>query len=183
MFMKATGIIRRIDNLGRLVIPKEIRKVLKIKESDPMEIFVGSDGEIVLKKYSPMADMSVFAQQYVEAVSQSLGLPVMITDRDTVIAVAGMPKKDILGSELHRELENVIDSRRSVATRKGEKGFARITEDGMDIDGEVIQPIIAEGDAIGAVVVIAKDPAGRIGDIEKKAAVIAASFLGKQMEV
>ena len=66
--MKATGIIRRIDNLGRLVVPKEIRKVLRIKEGDPLEIFMGNDGEIMLKKYSPMADLAVFAQQYVDAV-------------------------------------------------------------------------------------------------------------------
>ena len=92
--MKATGIVRRIDDLGRIVVPKEIRKVLRIREGDPLEIFTGKEGEIVLKKYSPMADLTAFAQQYVEAISQSLGLPVAITDRDSVIAVAGMPKKD-----------------------------------------------------------------------------------------
>ena len=86
--MKATGIVRRIDDLGRIVVPKEIRKVLRIREGDPLEIFTGKEGEIVLKKYSPMADLTEFSQRYVEAISQSLGLPVAITDRDTVIAVA-----------------------------------------------------------------------------------------------
>ena len=169
--MKATGIIRRIDNLGRLVVPKEIRKVLRIKEGDPLEIFMGNDGEIMLKKYSPMADLAAFAQQYVEAVSQSLGLP-----------VAGMPKKEMLGKELHRDLEDAISNRKAIVARKGEPGYVRITSDGMEFDGQVIQTIIAEGDAIGAVVVIVRDGDRSIGDIEQKAAVIAASFLGKQME-
>ncbi len=180
--MKATGIIRRIDNLGRLVVPKEIRKVLRIKEGDPLEIFMGNDGEIMLKKYSPMADLAAFAQQYVEAVSQSLGLPVAITDRDEVIAVAGMPKKELLGKELHRDLEDAISNRKAIVARKGEPGYVHITSDGMEFDGQVIQTIIAEGDAIGAVVVIVRDGDRRIGDIEQKAAAIAASFLGKQME-
>lgn len=180
--MKATGIIRRIDNLGRLVVPKEIRKVLRIKEGDPLEIFMGNDGEIMLKKYSPMADLAVFAQQYVDAVSQSLGLPVVITDRDSVIAVAGIPKKYMLGKELHRELEDVISDRKMIVARKGEPGFVRITVDGMECDGQVIQTIIAEGDAIGSVIVMVRDSSHKIGDIEQKAAAIAASFLGKQME-
>ena len=180
--MKATGIIRRIDNLGRLVVPKEIRKVLRIKEGDPLEIFMGNDGEIMLKKYSPMADLAAFAQQYVDAVSQSLGLPVAITDRDSVIAVAGMPKKDMIGKELHRELENVISDRKMIVARKGDPGFVRLTADGIECDGQVIQTIIAEGDAIGSVIVIVRDSGRKIGDIEQKAAVIAASFLGKQME-
>lgn len=180
--MKATGIIRRIDNLGRLVVPKEIRKVLRIKEGDPLEIFMGNDGEIMLKKYSPMADLATFAQQYVEAVSQSLGLPVVITDRDTVIAVAGIPKKELMGKELHSELEAVINDRKTIVARKGDPMFARITSDGESYEGQVIQTIIAEGDAIGSVIVIVKDGKRKIGDIEQKAAAIAATFLGKQME-
>lgn len=112
--MKATGIVRRIDDLGRIVVPKEIRKVLRIREGDPLEIFTGKEGEIVLKKYSPMADLTAFAQQYVEAISQSLGLPVAITDRDSVIAVAGMPKRELMGKELHSELESVINDRKAI---------------------------------------------------------------------
>lgn len=149
---------------------------------DPLEIFMGNDGEIMLKKYSPMADLAVFAQQYVDAVSQSLGLPVVITDRDSVIAVAGIPKKYMLGKELHRELEDVISDRKMIVARKGEPGFVRITVDGMECDGQVIQTIIAEGDAIGSVIVMVRDSSHKIGDIEQKAAAIAASFLGKQME-
>lgn len=180
--MKATGIVRRIDDLGRIVVPKEIRKVLRIREGDPLEIFTGKEGEVVLKKYSPMADLTEFAQHYVEAISQSLGLPVAITDRDTVIAVAGMPKKDLLGKELHRDLESVINDRGAVVARKDEQKFVRITDSDPECEEQVIQTIISEGDAVGAVVVIVKDRGRRIGEIEQKAAVIAATFLGKQME-
>jgi len=177
--MKATGIVRRIDDLGRIVVPKEIRKVLRIREGDPLEIFTGKEGEIVLKKYSPMADLTAFAQQYVEAISQSLGLPVAITDRDSVIAVAGMPKK---GKELHSELESVINDRKAIVARKGDAKFIHITTDDLDYDGQVVQTIISEGDAVGSVIVIVRDSGHRIGEIEQKAAVIAAAFLGKQME-
>lgn len=179
--MKATGIVRRIDDLGRIVVPKEIRKVLRIREGDPLEIFTGKEGEIVLKKYSPMADLTEFSQRYVEAISQSLGLPVAITDRDTVIAVAGMPKKELLGKELHRDIENVINERGTVIARKDEQKFVHITDSDPECEGQVIQTIISEGDAVGAVVVIVKKDR-KIGEIEQKAATIAASFLGKQME-
>lgn len=174
--MKATGIVRRIDDLGRIVVPKEIRKVLRIREGDPLEIFTGKEGEIVLKKYSPMADLTAFAQQYVEAISQSLGLPVAITDRDSVIAVAGMPKRELMGKELHSELESVINDRKAIVARKGDAKFIHITTDDLDYDGQVVQTIISEGDAVGSVIVIVRDSGHRIGEIEQKAAVIAAAF-------
>ena len=153
-----------------------------ISNGDPLEIFTGKEGEIVLKKYSPMADLTAFAQQYVEAISQSLGLPVAITDRDSVIAVAGMPKKELMGKELHSELENVINDRKTIVARKGDAKFIHITTDDMDYAGQVVQTIISEGDAVGAVIVIVRDSTHRISEIEQKAAVIAAAFLGKQME-
>lgn len=180
-FLTQAGIVRRIDDLGRIVVPKEIRKVLRIREGDPLEIFTGKEGEIVLKKYSPMADLTEFSQRYVEAISQSLGLPVAITDRDTVIAVAGMPKKELLGKELHRDIENVINERGTVIARKDEQKFVHITDSDPECEGQVIQTIISEGDAVGAVVVIVKKDR-KIGEIEQKAATIAAAFLGKQME-
>ena len=90
--MKATGIVRRIDELGRIVVPKEIRRTLRIREGDPLEIFTDKDGEIILKKYSPIGELSIFAQEYVDATAQILGYPVCVTDRDQIIAVSGMPK-------------------------------------------------------------------------------------------
>lgn len=181
-YLKATGIVRRIDDLGRIVVPKEIRKVLRIREGDPLEIFTNTEGEIVLKKYSPMADLTSFAQQYVEALSQSLGLPAAIADRESIIAVAGMPRRELMGKPIHSELEEVINDRKAVLARKGDTRFVRLTADGDEYDGQVVQTIISEGDAIGAVIVIARDGDRKMGEIEQKAAVIAASFLGKQME-
>lgn len=112
--MKATGIVRRIDELGRIVVPKEIRRVLRIREGDPLEIFTDKDGEIVLKKYSPIGELSAFAQEYVDAIAASLGCGVCVCDRDQIIAVAGISKKDLLGKSLHRELEDAINDREAI---------------------------------------------------------------------
>lgn len=87
--MKATGIVRRIDDLGRVVIPKEIRKTLRIKEGTPLEIFTDREGEIILKKYSPIGELNVFAKEYAEALAQSSGMVACITDHDQVVAAAG----------------------------------------------------------------------------------------------
>ena len=181
--MKATGIVRRIDDLGRIVVPKEIRRTLRIREGDPLEIFTDKDGEIILKKYSPIGELSSFAQQYVEATSQILGYPVCVCDRDQIIAVAGVPKKDFMGKSLHKELEEAINDREAILARKGEKRFIKITGHGEEsYYGEIVQTIICEGDAIGAVIILNKDEKSQLGEIEQKAAVIAANFLGKQME-
>lgn len=94
--MKATGIVRRIDDLGRVVIPKEIRRTLRLREGTPLEIFTDREGEIILKKYSPMVELAAFAGQYAEAMSQATGLIVCITDRDQVIAVSGGARKELL---------------------------------------------------------------------------------------
>ena len=91
--MKATGIVRRIDDLGRVVIPKEIRKTLRIKEGTPMEIYTDREGQIILKKYSPIGELNTFAREYVEALVQTTGLAACITDRDLVVAAAGTGRK------------------------------------------------------------------------------------------
>lgn len=181
--MKATGIVRRIDDLGRVVVPKEIRRVLRIREGDPLEIFTDKDGEIVLKKYSPIGELSSFAQQYVEATAQILGHAVCVCDRDQIIAVAGAPKKDLLGKPLHKELEDAINDREAILARQGEKQYIKITGAGDDeYEGEIVQTIISEGDAIGAVIILDKGGTKKLGESEQKAAIIAANFLGRQME-
>ncbi len=183
LYMKATGIVRRIDDLGRVVVPKEIRRVLRIREGDPLEIFTDKDGEIILKKYSPIGELSNFAQQYVEATSQILGCGVCVSDRDQIIAVAGLPKKDLLGKSLHKELEEAINDREAIMAKKGEKKFIRILGNGEnEYTGQIVQTIICEGDAIGAVILLSREGDKVIGEAEQKAAVIAANFLGRQME-
>lgn len=180
--MKATGIVRRIDELGRIVVPKEIRRTLRIREGDPLEIFTDKDGEIVLKKYSPIGELSIFAQEYVDATAQILGCPVCVTDRDQIIAVSGVAKKDLLGKPLHKELEEAINDREAIMAKKGEKKYIKITGDEDVYEGQIVQTIICEGDAIGAVIILNKDSHNPLTETERKAAIIAANFLGKQME-
>ena len=102
-YMKATGIVRRIDDLGRIVIPKEIRRTLRIREADPLEIFTDREGEIILKKYSPIGEMTTFARQYAESLAQVSGHTVLIADRDQFIAAAG-GCRNLIGKPLSREM-------------------------------------------------------------------------------
>jgi AbrB family transcriptional regulator (stage V sporulation protein T) len=181
--MKATGVVRRIDDLGRIVVPKEIRRTLRIREGDPLEIFTDKDGEIILKKYSPIGELAEFAQQYVEIAAQILSCGVCVSDRDQIIAVAGMSKKELLGKNIHRDLEEAISDREAFMATKGEKKFIKILGGGdNEYQGQIVQTIICEGDAIGAVILLAREGEKPIGEVEKNAAVIAANFLGRQME-
>ena len=181
--MKATGIVRRIDDLGRVVVPKEIRRTLRLREGTPLEIFTDREGEIILKKYSPMMELNAFAGQYADAMAQSTGLMVCITDRDQVVAAAGGAKKDFFQKPISRALEHVIQERMTVQAGKDERAFTPVTDDDSEgITAQVITPIICEGDAIGAVIVLSKDDKMRFGETEQKTAIIAANFLGKQME-
>lgn len=177
--MKATGIVRRIDDLGRVVIPKEIRRTLRIREGDPLEIFVDRDGEVILKKYSPISELGDFAKEYAEALYDSLGNPVLICDRDTYIAVAGGSKKDYLNKNISDLVEKTMEDRNSVIMNQQETVSL---VDGIDENATsyTIGPIIANGDPIGAVIIVAKE--GTLGDVEQKAVETASSFLARQME-
>ena len=130
--MKATGIVRRIDDLGRVVIPKEIRRTLRLHEGVPMEIFTDREGEIILKKYSPMAEMGMFARQYAEALAQTSGRGVVITDRDQVIASAGTGCRDMAGKNISRELEQLIANRENRLSSKGDREYAQILREEME---------------------------------------------------
>ena len=144
--------------------------------------YVVKDGEVIIKKYSPLGELGTFAQQYVDSISQILGCPVCVADRDQIIAVAGMPKKDLVGKAIHKDLEEVINDRENIIARHGDTRYVNITSDDTAYAGQVIQTIICEGDAIGAVIVLSKDDKMRFGETEQKTAIIAANFLGKQME-
>ena len=181
-FMKATGIVRRIDDLGRVVVPKEIRRTLRIREGDPLEIFTDREGEIILKKYSPIGELSIFAKQYAEAMAQTTGLVAVIADRDQFIAVAGSGKKDLLAKAVSKELEELMTEREFLVATKGEKNFISISYDEEEYTGQVIAPIICEGDVIGAVLLLAREGKQNVGEMELKIATTAASFLGRQME-
>ncbi|HLR74792.1 MAG TPA: stage V sporulation protein T [Virgibacillus sp.] len=178
--MKATGIVRRIDDLGRVVIPKEIRRTLRIREGDPLEIFVDREGEVILKKYSPINELGHFATEYAEALFDSLQYPVLICDRDEVIALAGVSKKEYLNKNIGSQLEHTIEDR--TASFETETSTIEIVEgQEEDLDSYCISPIIANGDPIGCVMVFTKD-GEKVGQVEQKVIDTAASFLAKQME-
>lgn len=179
--MKATGIVRRIDDLGRVVVPKEIRRTLRIREGDPLEIFTDKDGEIILKKYSPIGELSQFAQQYVDAMASVISETICVCDRDQVIAVAGPLKKEFYGKHIHKDLENALNDRINDVSKNGEKSFIKLIDEGENShETQAVNTIICEGDAIGAVILVGEN--GSFGDNEKRMVSIAANFLGKQME-
>ena len=117
--MKATGIVRRIDDLGRVVIPKEIRRTMRIREGDPLEIYTEKDGEVIFKKYSPIGELGDFAANYVETLAKASGHGACITDRDNVIAVSGLPKKELIEKPVSSELENVMNEKIIVSYKDG----------------------------------------------------------------
>ncbi len=185
VILKATGIVRRIDDLGRVVIPKEIRRTLRIREGDPLEIFTDKEGEVILKKYSPIGELSDFASQYAESLHKTSGHITCISDRDTIIAVSGASRKEFLDKSLSQDLEKVIEEKTTVVVRSSdERIIPIIAEESADrkYTAQVVSPIISEGDPIGAVIFLSIDPNTRMGELEAKLAQSAAGFLGKQME-
>lgn len=179
--MKATGIVRRIDDLGRVVIPKEIRRTLRIREGDPLEIYTATDGEVIFKKYSPVGEMSVFAGQYADVLSRISDLPTIITDRDHVIAAAGVSKREYLERRITSALENYMENRRSYRSEPTEAASVEPVE-GIERSAAVIYPIIAAGDVSGSVVMLKNENNKQPTETEVKLAQSAAAFLGKQME-
>lgn len=180
--MRATGIVRRIDDLGRVVIPKEIRRTLRIRESEPLEIFTGKEGEIVLKKYSPISEMTGFAKQYVESLSQVSGRIAIVADRDQFIAVSGGMKGSI-GKEISKELENKMEKRETFMASRGDRHFIPVMEEmPEEVIYEAVCPILSEGDMIGAVILLETDNKRKMNEGDLKLIQAAAGFLGKQME-
>ena len=181
--MKATGIVRRIDDLGRIVVPKEIRRTLRIREGDPLEIFTDRDGEIVLKKYSPIGELSQFAGEYAESLAQTTGHLVLITDCDHVVTASGQGRKEFEGKPISRQLEEVISERKSYLASRNDADFIKVTlDDNGEFGQQALSTIICEGDAIGAVIVMSREPRAKFADAEVRLAATAAGFLGRQME-
>lgn len=180
--MKATGIVRRIDDLGRIVIPKEIRRTLHIRESDPLEIYTDREGQIILKKYSPIGEMSTFAKQYAESLAQVSGHAALIADRDRFIASAG-GYRQLVNRPVSRQLEDKVNDREPVLASRGDRNFISISDEGSgEYQHEAIAPIICEGDIIGSVVLLENDNKSKMGEVEQKLVLSAAGFLGRQME-
>ena len=162
--MKATGIVRRIDDLGRVVVPKEIRRTLRIREGDPLEIFTNNSGEVILKKYSPIHDLSEYASAYAETVSKILGGTIIVSDTDQIIVASGTNRKEYNNKKVDPELDKIIQSKNHYSN-----------------DSKIVVPIVSHGDPIGSITILPKDNQ-RLGDVELKIAEVGASFLAKQME-
>ena len=178
--MKATGIVRRIDDLGRVVIPKEIRRTMRIREGDPLEIYTSRDGEVIFKKYSLMNGVEDFAAQLCDTMNRSTGKVCAITDRDTVIAVAGGSRRELLGKRVTAELEQLMDSRRIY---RYEGGTPLPVTDGLDgLTVHVAAPILAEGDLLGLVLFVDTQTASPAQEAEYKLAQTISAFLGRHME-
>lgn len=179
--MKATGIVRRIDNLGRIVIPKEIRKTMRIREGDPLEIFIERDGEVILKKYSPFEELGTFAKHYAESISTAIPHTVCICDLDTVIASSGPKGKQFLGKSLHPIAQNAMEQRMQALHDKTDATFLPLTpEFPEEFISQAFVTIISEGDAIGCVCILSYETS--LSETDLSIGKIAAGFLGKQME-
>ena len=180
--MKATGIVRRIDDLGRVVIPKEIRRTMRIREGDPLEIYTDKDGEVIFKKYSPIGELSQFATQYAETLFKTCTLPVIIADRDTVIATAGVSRKEIAERRVSDDMERLMEQRGTYIYKAGSASKFMITEGRENFYASVASSILSEGDVVGVVAMLLPENGTAPGDVEVKLTQAAATFLGKQME-
>ncbi len=179
--MKATGIVRRIDDLGRVVIPKEIRRTMRIREGDPLEIFTEKDGEVVFKKYSPVGELSPFAVQYADVLSRACNLTVLVCDRDHVIAAAGPNRKEFYDRRVSAGLDDVMESRQTYVAVVGTNHRLQPVE-AVTRFAAVASPILAAGDVTGAVCLIQPESGTTPAEGDVRLAQVAAAFLGKQME-
>ncbi len=182
--MKATGIVRRIDDLGRIVIPKEIRRTLRIREGDPLEIFVDRDGEVILKKYSPIGELGDFAKEYADSLHDTVGHIALIADRDAIIAVSGAPKKEFLEKRVGEGPETAMQRGTVVEFRAGGPYPGSIVGDEEGVptfSAYIVVPIQLGEQAIGAVIIASREPGVTLGDLERKLAEAASGFLARQM--
>ena len=179
--MTATGIVRRNDDVGRVVIPKEIRRTMRIREGDPLEIYTDNNGEVIFKKYSPIGELAAFAGQYAEALAKGCDGGVVICDRDHCVSAAGLSKKAVLERRVSPQLEEMMDLRRTFILRPNEVN--RLTPlEGIEQEALVAVPIIAAGDIAGAVVMMKTDEKNHPTESDVKLVQVAAGFLGRQME-
>lgn len=175
--MKSTGVVRRVDDLGRIVIPKEIRRTLRIRDGEALEIFVDSE-MIALKKFSKMTDMSDVAKELVEIINNNINKTVLITDRDKFIAASGTLKKNYIDKNISKFLEDVMSDRKCLVENSMHP--IELIDNLKESLSYVIYPIIMNGDAVGLVLAISNN--GDIGQLEEKLVNITAQFLGKHIE-
>lgn len=178
--MKATGIVRRIDDLGRVVIPKEIRRTMRIREGESLEIYTDNNGEVIFKKYSPIGELSPCSAQYAEILNRNTGFPVLICDRDHVVAAAGISKRDYLDRRISAEMERCMESRSPYKAADDAESIYPV--EGTQTPAACVYPILSSGDLNGAVIIMADENGKLPDDTQIKLAEVAAGFLGSQIE-
>lgn len=181
--MKATGIVRRIDELGRVVIPKEIRRTLRIREGDPLELFTDRD-ELMLKKYSPIASVERFAEGTAKSLNEQSGCLAAICDTDSVLSASGQGKKSLLGKTVSEKLTEIMNSRRSYLANKSEGGeiIPLTGEEEIVYTAQVIVPIVSGGDCLGAVVLLSVEEGAVLESASVKLARLTADIIANQFE-
>lgn len=179
--MKATGIVRRVDDLGRIVIPKEIRRTLRIREGDPLEIYTEKDGGVIFRKYSPMGDLQEFASQMCESIGSATGHIAAVSDRDSIIALHGVPKRELMDKPNSAELDRLMEQRRNYLYKAGDTPiFAAEGEDKYLLGAA--SPILSQGDLMGCVMLLLGEGDLPLQEADQSLARTAAGFLGRQME-
>ena len=177
--MKATGIVRRIDDLGRVVIPKEIRRTMRIREGDPLEIYTSAGGEVIFKKYSPMGEIADFSSEYADALSLGTKLSVIICDRDRCVAAANISKSAVIEKAVSSQLEEIMEGRRNV-TYPSSNAVPALKEVENSIC--VASPIVTAGDISGVVVLLSNKDCFEARESDINLAQVAARFLGNQIQ-
>lgn len=183
ILLKSTGIVRRIDDLGRIVIPKEIRRTLRIREGDPLEIFTDNSSNIIFKKYSIIDEISPFAYCYADILSRTLQLPVLITDRDHIVAASGVPKREFMERRITSYVEDLMDSRSCYSAYKNTKKFLPV--EGLENEALLAYPIITAGDVIGSICLLKdseKDLSESKENLQTTLVKVTSQFLGKHLE-
>ena len=179
--MKATGIVRRVDDLGRIVIPKEIRRTLRIREGDPLEIYTEKDGGVIFRKYSPMGDLQEFAAQMCESIGSATGHIAAIADRDSIIALHGAPKRELMDKPNSQELEKLMEQRKNYLFQTGDSPIP--ASDGFEkYHLGAVSPILSQGDLMGCVMLLLGENDSPLQEADQSLARTAAGFLGKQLE-
>ena len=179
--MKATGIVRRVDDLGRIVIPKEIRRTLRIREGDPLEIYTEKDGGVIFRKYSPMGDLQDFAAQICESIGTNTGRIAAVADRDAIIALSGAPKRELMDKPNSPELDKLMEQRKNYRYTSGD-AMLKASEGSDKYHLGVAAPILSQGDLMGCVMLLLGENDQPLSESDQKLAQTFAGFLGRQME-
>ncbi len=173
--------MRRIDDLGREVIPKEIRRTMRIREGDPLEIYTDKEGGVIFRKYSLMGGLADFSGQMCETLNKTTGQIAVITDRDTCLSVAGCARRELVDKRVSAELESIMEGRQ-IYQYSGEGEMLPVCEENGKYFIAAAAPILSEGDVLGCVLFAGTEEGKRTGEIEYKLVQTIAGFLGRHME-